>query len=56
MDMPGSSWHVYIHDPDGHAIELYYGIEQIGWICVAKPEAMYYRGRHEQPSLPQMNE
>jgi catechol 2,3-dioxygenase-like lactoylglutathione lyase family enzyme len=55
-DMPGSNWHVYIHDPDGHTIELYYGIEQIGWTRVAKPAAMYYRGFHEQPSLPQMNE
>ncbi len=55
-DMPGSNWHVYIHDPDGHTIELYYGIEQIGWIRAAKPKSMYYRGFHEQPPLPQMNE
>jgi len=25
-DMPGSNWHVYFRDPDGHTIELYYGI------------------------------
>jgi catechol 2,3-dioxygenase-like lactoylglutathione lyase family enzyme len=30
-DMPGSNWHVYVYDPDGHTNELYYGIEQIGW-------------------------
>jgi catechol 2,3-dioxygenase-like lactoylglutathione lyase family enzyme len=55
-DMPGSNWHVYIHDPDGHTVELYYGIEQIGWTRVAKPKSMYYRGFHEQPPLPQMSE
>lgn len=55
-DMPGSNWHVYFQDPDGHTIELYYGIEQVGWTRMAKPKSMYYRGFHEQPSLPQMNE
>ena len=30
-DMPGRNWHVYFCDPDGHTIELYYGIEQVGW-------------------------
>jgi hypothetical protein len=30
-DMPGSNWHTYIRDPDGHTVELYYGMEQIGW-------------------------
>ena len=29
-DMPGSNWHVYFLDPDGHTVELYYGIEQVG--------------------------
>ncbi|HTW87669.1 MAG TPA: VOC family protein [Candidatus Binataceae bacterium] len=55
-DMPGSNWHVYFQDPDGHTIELYYGIEQIGWDRVAKPASMYYRGFNEQPPTPQMNE
>ena len=36
-DMPGSNWHVYVYDPDGHTIELYYGIEQIGWNQLSKP-------------------
>ncbi|HXG36350.1 MAG TPA: VOC family protein, partial [Dehalococcoidia bacterium] len=27
-DMPGSNWHTYVYDPDGHTNELYYGIEQ----------------------------
>ena len=30
-DMPGSNWHTYVYDPDGHTNELYYGIEQVGW-------------------------
>ena len=29
-DMPGSNWHTYVYDPDGHTNEIYYGIEQIG--------------------------
>jgi len=29
-DLPGSNWHFYPPDPDGHTNELYYGIEQIG--------------------------
>ena len=29
-DMPGSNWHTYAFDPDGHTNELYYGIEQVG--------------------------
>jgi catechol 2,3-dioxygenase-like lactoylglutathione lyase family enzyme len=55
-DMPGSNWHVYVYDPDGHTNELYYGIEQIGWNQLSKPTAMYYRGFREKPSLPQMSE
>jgi catechol 2,3-dioxygenase-like lactoylglutathione lyase family enzyme len=55
-DMPGSNWHVYIRDPDGHTIELYYGIEQVGWNGLSKPAAMYYRRFDETPSLPQMSE
>jgi catechol 2,3-dioxygenase-like lactoylglutathione lyase family enzyme len=55
-DMPGSNWHVYVYDPDGHTNELYYGIEQIGWNRLSKPRAMYYRGFNEKPPLPQMSE
>jgi catechol 2,3-dioxygenase-like lactoylglutathione lyase family enzyme len=55
-DMPGSNWHVYVYDPDGHTNEFYYGIEQIGWNRLSKPRAMYYRGFHEEPPLPQMSE
>lgn len=55
-DMPGSNWHTYLYDPDGHTNELYYGIEQIGWNGHSKPKAMYHRGFHEAPELPQISE
>ena len=55
-DMPGSNWHTYIRDPDGHTVELYYGMEQIGWDGRSKPEALYYRAFRERPELPQMSE
>ena len=55
-DMPGSNWHTYIRDPDGHTVELYYGMEQIGWEGRSKPETMYYRAFRERPELPQMSE
>jgi len=55
-DMPGSNWHTYLDDPDGHQNELYYGIEQIGWTGHSKPKAMYHRGFHEPPELPQISE
>ncbi len=40
-DLPGSNWHFYPPDPDGHTNELYYGIEQIGWDGYSKPREMY---------------
>lgn len=55
-DMPGSNWHAYLPDPDGHTNELYYGIEQVGWDGLSKPRSMYYRGFREAPPLPQINE
>lgn len=55
-DMPGSNWHTYLFDHDGHQNELYYGIEQIGWNGHSKPKAMYDREFHEPPALPQISE
>ena len=55
-DMPGSNWHTYVKDPDGHVNEIYYGIEQIGWTGRSKPAAMYAREFHDVPPLPQINE
>lgn len=33
----GNHWFVYMEDPDGHSIELLYGITQIGWDRFSKP-------------------
>jgi catechol 2,3-dioxygenase-like lactoylglutathione lyase family enzyme len=55
-DMPGSNWHAYVYDPDGHVNELYYGIEQVGWDGYSKPRSMYHRGFREAPELPQISE
>jgi catechol 2,3-dioxygenase-like lactoylglutathione lyase family enzyme len=55
-DMPGSNWHTYLFDPDGHQNELYYGIEQIGWNGHSKPRIMYDRGFDHPPELPQISE
>lgn len=55
-DMPGSNWHTYLLDPDGHSNELYYGIEQIGWNGHSKPRSMYNIGFEEPPPLPQISE
>jgi len=55
-DMPGSNWHTYFLDPEGHNNELYYGMEQIGWDGLTKPKPMY-RDRFDQaPPLPQRSE
>jgi catechol 2,3-dioxygenase-like lactoylglutathione lyase family enzyme len=55
-DMPGSNWHVYFVDPDSHSVELFYGMEQVGWEGVTKPEDMYDIGWHVAPPLPQISE
>ncbi len=55
-DIPGSNWHTYPVDPDGHTNELYYGIEQIGWDGLSKPRAMHDRSFREVPALPQTSE
>ena len=55
-DMPGSNWHTYLFDPDGHVDELYYGIEQIGWSGHSKPARMHGREFREVATLPQKSE
>ncbi|MBT3791727.1 MAG: extradiol dioxygenase [Rhodospirillales bacterium] len=55
-DMPGSNWHTYLWDPDGHINEIYYGIEQVGWTGKSKPWDMFYREFHDVPDLPQIGE
>jgi catechol 2,3-dioxygenase-like lactoylglutathione lyase family enzyme len=48
---PGSNWHTYFHDPTGHTNELEYGIEQVGWDGLSKPEVTW-PWAHEHPELP----
>jgi catechol 2,3-dioxygenase-like lactoylglutathione lyase family enzyme len=55
-DMPGSNWHCYFYDPEGHRNELYYGMEQVGWTGASKPRPMHDRGYRERPPLPQIPE
>lgn len=55
-DVPGSNWHSYPPDPEGHTNEIYYGIEQIGWNLRSKPPGVRKRGFHEKPALPQICE
>jgi len=55
-DMPGSNWHTYFYDTEGHTNELYYGMEQIGWDGRSKPLSMHDRGFRQMPELPQIPE
>jgi catechol 2,3-dioxygenase-like lactoylglutathione lyase family enzyme len=55
-DMPGSNWHTYLFDPEGHINELFYGMEQIGWDGLSKPYEMWSGVLGERPSLPQPSE
>ncbi len=55
-DMPGSNWHVYPLDPEGHINELYYGIEQIGWDGRSKPRELHKDHIQDTPDLPYISE
>src|SRR4051812_14506382 len=55
-DMPGSNWHTYFLDPEGHNNELFYGMEQIGWDGLTKPKPMYADRFETPPPLPQRPE
>ena len=55
-DMPGSNWHTYLFDPEGHINELFYGMEQIGWDGLSKPREMWSGVMGEKPDLPQPSE
>ena len=55
-DTPGSNWHFYPYDPEGHTNELYYGIEQIGWDGFSKPQSMHKITYHKPPDLPHRSE
>jgi catechol 2,3-dioxygenase-like lactoylglutathione lyase family enzyme len=55
-DFPGSNWAVYVLDPDGHRVEFYYGMEQIGWDRRSKPAAAYRQDVRNGFALPQPSE
>ena len=55
-DLPGSNWHFYPADPEGHTNELYYGIEQVGWDGLSKPRAMHKVRYMQPPALPHISE
>jgi catechol 2,3-dioxygenase-like lactoylglutathione lyase family enzyme len=55
-DLPGSNWHCYPYDPEGHQNEIYYGIEQIGWDGLSKPLALYKEKFDKPPELPRIGE
>jgi catechol 2,3-dioxygenase-like lactoylglutathione lyase family enzyme len=55
-DLPGSNWHFYPPDPEGHVNELYYGIEQVGWDGYSKPREMYGVRYTKPPQLPHKSE
>jgi catechol-2,3-dioxygenase len=40
-DSPGSNYANYVFDPDGFRVELYYGMEQVGWDRRSKPPALF---------------
>jgi catechol 2,3-dioxygenase-like lactoylglutathione lyase family enzyme len=51
-DQPGSNWHVYFYDPDGHINELFYGMDQIGWDSRSKPPELQQLRGSQAPQLP----
>ncbi|MDX6356916.1 MAG: hypothetical protein QOF98_3819 [Streptomyces sp.] len=55
-DMPGSNWHTYFYDVDGHTNELYCGMEQLGWQASSKPLEFYKYMLRETAKLPQISE
>ncbi|MCW2646547.1 MAG: hypothetical protein QOF87_555 [Pseudonocardiales bacterium] len=55
-DMPGSNWHTYLFDTEGHINELFYGMEQIGWDGLSKPRELWTGVLNERPELPQPSE
>lgn len=57
-DIPGSNWHCYPFDPDGHTNEIFCGMEQIGWQARSKPMNLFEHGRqyHGKPPIPHISE
>lgn len=55
-DRRGSNWHTYFYDPDGHPLELFYGMEQVGWDGYSKPADQISRRITAIAELPQISE
>ena len=57
-DIPGSNWHAYPIDPEGHTNEIFCGMEQIGWQLKSKPVDLFEHGRqyHGKAVLPHASE
>lgn len=51
-DSPGSNWATYTYDPDGFRVELYYGMEQVGWDRRSKPRELFTAPDY-RPTLPE---
>ncbi len=54
-DFPGSNWAVYAYDPDGFRVELFYGMEQVGWDRQSKPPQFYLPPDYT-PAIPEAAE
>jgi hypothetical protein len=37
---PGIEYSATVRDPDGHTLQLYYAMEQVGWDGKAKPKEL----------------
>ena len=56
-DVPGSNWHTYPYDPEGHTNEIFCGMEQIGWQSLSKPRELFsQRHYRDKPELPYISE
>lgn len=56
-DIPGSNFHFYTPDDDGHMNEVFYGMEQIGWNGQSKPQSVReMTGYMVPPDLPHRSE
>lgn len=49
---PGGNWHLYVYDPDDQIVELYYGMDQVGWDGFSRPLDMRPPGENEASAAP----
>ena len=40
---PGIEYSAYVLDPSGHAVQIYFSMEQVGWDGVARKRAVHER-------------